>query len=126
MLGHAEIWFYEYLAGIRVDLSKAPPEQIVIRPAIVGDVTWAKASYLSALGTIACHWRRQDKTLKLKVTIPPGNSALIYIPTNDPAQMREAGKPIDQHTDLSIVERQVGAVACRACSGRFEFETPIG
>src|SRR5439155_3408172 len=31
MLGHAEIWFYEYLSGLRVDLSRPPPEQIIIQ-----------------------------------------------------------------------------------------------
>src|SRR5262249_11410066 len=43
MLGHAEIWFYEYLAGIQIDMSKKAPEQIVIDPAVVRDVHWVRA-----------------------------------------------------------------------------------
>src|SRR2546430_607418 len=68
MLGHAEIWFYEYLAGIRIDMSKESPEQIVIAPAIVGDLTWVKASYESILGTIRSEWKREGGKIKLNVT----------------------------------------------------------
>src|SRR5207244_6949500 len=52
MLGHAQIWFYEYLAGIRIDLWRPVPQQIIIRPNPVGDVTWVKAAYQSILGPV--------------------------------------------------------------------------
>ena len=79
MLGHAEIWFYEYLAGISFDLSRRA-DQVRIRPAIVGDLTQARASYESIRGLIASEWQRSGKGVNLKVTIPPDVTAEVEIP----------------------------------------------
>jgi hypothetical protein len=79
MLGHAEFWFYEYLAGIRIDLSRAS-NQVGIRPAIVGDLTHVQASYESPRGRIASEWRCSGKRVNLKVTIPPNVTAHVEIP----------------------------------------------
>ena len=84
MLGHAEIWFYEYLAGIQIDLSKDPPEQITIRPAVVGDLKWVKASYESAFGLIRSEWKLDGEQVKFSVTIPPNATAIIHVPGADP------------------------------------------
>jgi alpha-L-rhamnosidase len=80
MLGHAEIWFYEFLAGIRVAFSKAPDERITIAPAVVGDLSWAEASYESVLGRIGSRWERNENRLTLLVEIPPDASATIRVP----------------------------------------------
>jgi hypothetical protein len=70
MLGHAEAWFYERLAGIQIDFSRAKGEQIVIRPTPVGDVTWARARHESALGEIVVAWERDGDRFKLTLTAP--------------------------------------------------------
>ena len=50
MLGHIMEWFYHDLAGIQPG---APGfKEIVIKPTIVGDLTWVKASYNSIHGPI--------------------------------------------------------------------------
>jgi hypothetical protein len=89
MLGHAEIWFYEYLAGIRIDLSKDAPEQIVVRPAYVDGVDWVKASYESMLGPIQVSWRRDGGKVKLNVAIPANASASVYL--RDQADPQQVG-----------------------------------
>jgi len=63
MLGHAELWFYQNLAGIRVDLSKAGSDQITIKPEIVGDITFAEADYESVVGRISIRWERRGANL---------------------------------------------------------------
>jgi hypothetical protein len=80
MLGHAEAWFYESLAGIRVDLSQRPPRQIQFRPSPVGDVSWARASYKSVLGECSIHWERQGGRLRATVEVPPGAAAIVHLP----------------------------------------------
>lgn len=71
MLGHAEIWFYQSLAGIRFDLSQPTPDRrIVIKPAFVGDVRWVEASYESAAGRIAIRWERSDDEVTIDLTVP--------------------------------------------------------
>ena len=83
MLGHAQIWFYEYLAGIRVDLSQPPQNQITIRPSPVGDITWCEAHYESALGPIEVRWDRHGRDFRLRARVPSGAAARVILP--DPA-----------------------------------------
>jgi hypothetical protein len=80
MLGHAEAWFYEWLVGIQIDLSQPPRQQVVIRPTPVGDVTWAEASYESALGPIACRWERDADRCHMRLSLPPGATAAVQLP----------------------------------------------
>jgi hypothetical protein len=89
MLGHAEIWFWHYLAGIRVDLSRAAGERIVVRPTPVGDIRWCAARYESpALGPIGVRWERTGQKLSLEVTIPKGSTAVVHVP-GEPAPRRD-------------------------------------
>jgi hypothetical protein len=78
MLGHAQIWFYRHLGGIQVDLSLSPPRRIMIRPAVVGDVAWAEASYESALGKIRSRWERDGSMVKMAVLVPC--DAVVQLP----------------------------------------------
>jgi len=82
MLGHAEAWFHEWLGGIHVDLSRATPKQIVIRPTPVGDVTWAKARHDSSLGRIVSDWTRDGDRFQLDVTVP--TTATVHMPGRQP------------------------------------------
>ena len=55
------------------------------------DLTWAKTSYDSIHGTIATDWRIENGQIRLVVTIPPNTTATVYVPSRDPATVREAG-----------------------------------
>lgn len=82
MLGHAEEWFYRGLAGIDFDMSRPSLEQITIHPAMVGDIQSASASFQSILGTIKSSWKRINGKWSLSVSIPPGATATIYLPSD--------------------------------------------
>jgi hypothetical protein len=79
MLGHAEEWYYRYLAGIDFDLSRDEP--IVLRPTPVGDITSASAAMHSPLGKIVSNWRLIDGKLVYDIEIPPNARAKVILPT---------------------------------------------
>lgn len=79
MLGHAEEWFYKHFAGIQIDFSKPPDEQIVFRPAIVGDVRWVRAKYETPDGPIALHWNRDGQRVQFELAVPANRSALLHV-----------------------------------------------
>jgi alpha-L-rhamnosidase len=83
MLGHIEEWFYRDLAGIGQAPGDVGFARIEIRPQVVGDVTWVKASYRSARGLIAVEWRIVQGTLALDVQVPRGAEATVYVPSSD-------------------------------------------
>ncbi|MBI2512764.1 MAG: family 78 glycoside hydrolase catalytic domain [Opitutae bacterium] len=80
MLGQIMEWFYHDLAGIQPDPAGPGFQKIVIRPAIVGDLTWVKASYESPRGPIAVAWQRDGRAVTLDVTIPANTTATVHVP----------------------------------------------
>ena len=71
-------WFYRTLAGIR---SGAPGfREIVIRPAVVGDLTWVKAWHECPYGRIESAWRREGDRLVMDVLIPANTTAVVQVP----------------------------------------------
>lgn len=81
MLGQALEWFYHDLAGIQNDPLVPGFRKIIIKPAVVGDVTWVNASYNSIAGPISNYWCLNGNRLRLSVTIPPGATGVVYVPT---------------------------------------------
>jgi len=55
-------------------------EHFLIKPAVVGDLTFARAKYHSIHGDIVSHWRIDNRTFRLQITVPPGTTATVFIP----------------------------------------------
>ncbi len=91
MLGHLMEWFYSGLAGIRPAAGSIAFRDIVIRPEPVGDVTAAKASYLSPYGEIVSDWKKEDNTFTLRVHIPANARATIYMPAESTSDITVNG-----------------------------------
>ena len=79
----ADNWLYQGLAGIRPDPAKPGFKNVVIKPAVTGDITWVKASHDGPYGRITSHWKREENRLTMEVTIPPNSTATVYVPGND-------------------------------------------
>lgn len=89
-------WFYEALAGINLDPQVPGFKRFIIRPVIVGDLTWAKATYPSMYGQIRSEWKRTDQGLTLEITIPANTTAKAYVPLLRMAKfsVTESGVPV--------------------------------
>jgi hypothetical protein len=95
MLGHAEEWFYRGLAGIRsipVPGADNRYQIVLIKPAVLGDLTHVAASYRSRLGLVASAWSRDGDRLTMDVTIPM--NGMIVIPLEFGKEITLDGKPI--------------------------------
>jgi alpha-L-rhamnosidase len=79
-IGDLNVWFYEYLAGIRSDEQAVGFKKIVIRPYPLSGLDSASASHESPYGRIASKWVRKGSGIQLDVVIPPNTSALVYVP----------------------------------------------
>lgn len=80
MLGHIMEWFYEGLAGISQEQNSVGYKSIVIRPQLVGDVTYAGATYQSPYGTIKSYWKKTGNHFQLNITVPANTTASIFLP----------------------------------------------
>jgi alpha-L-rhamnosidase len=86
-------WFTQGLAGIRSDGASPGFKHFVIKPAVVGDLTFARASYRSIHGDIVSDWRIEGGTFKLSVTVPPGTTATVVVPGEGPIRTQARRPP---------------------------------
>ena len=123
MLGQINEWFYHDLAGIQPDPDGPGFRRIVIKPAIVGDLTWVKAGYATPHGRILSVWRREGARLALELTIPANTTATIFMPTTDPASVKEGGRPVARVASIRALPAQPGAAVFSVGSGRYTFSS---
>ena len=93
MLGHLMEWFFSGIAGIRQAEGSSSYDNILISPEVVGDITWAEATYNSVHGTILSSWKIDNDTFTLKVKIPVNCKATIALPESAKNEISVNGLP---------------------------------
>lgn len=78
--GNVDAWFYQTLAGIDYDPAKPGFSHILIRPHILGDLTWVNCSFDSPHGMIVSNWKRAGNNVTMDVTIPANTTATVTAP----------------------------------------------
>ena len=73
-------WMYQYLAGIKPQITTPGFKKFVIQPAFVQKLDWVKANYKSPYGVISSQWQRQDGKMICRFEIPSGSTADIILP----------------------------------------------
>ncbi len=76
----AGAWFTEGWTGIRSEGRPSGFSHFVTKPAIDGDLTFARARYHSIHGDIISEWRIEKGTFRLNVSVPPGTTAFVFLP----------------------------------------------
>ncbi len=124
-LGSIGAWFYQGLGGIRLDPAAPAFKRFVIKPAVVGDLTWVRCSYQSLYGKIQCDWRREGDKLRLNVTIPANTTATVYVPTTQPGSVTESGQAMAKAAGVKSVRAEKEALVCQVGSGNYVFEAAV-
>ncbi|GAA4507298.1 family 78 glycoside hydrolase catalytic domain [Actinoallomurus oryzae] len=117
MLGAIDEWFSAGLAGIRQADGGTAYRQLVIRPAVVGDLQAASGTYETPRGRVASAWRREGRTLRLDVTVPPGAPARVEVPLS-------GGRAGATPAGATYVGVQDGRAVYQVGSGHWTFTAP--
>jgi alpha-L-rhamnosidase len=78
--GNIAMWHMEALAGIRPDPDGPGFKKFIIKPAVVGDLSWVEAHHDSPHGRIESSWRREGGKVTMTVLVPANTTARIFIP----------------------------------------------
>jgi len=54
---------------------------VVLKPTIVGDLTWVKASHVSPQGEIVSEWRHSEQETTFTMSVPGDTTATVLLPT---------------------------------------------
>jgi alpha-L-rhamnosidase len=124
MLGQINEWLFHDLAGIQPDPAAPGFAHVLIRPAVVGDLSWVRASYDADRGRISVEWRLDSDMVHLSVTIPPNTTATVYVPTRDPSGVRQSALAEAHAAGATRLPDDAGHAAFAIGSGVYEFSGP--
>lgn len=114
-------WLYQGPGGIQADPNAPGFKQVILKPAIVGDLTWAKCSHQSPYGEIVSQWKRENDSFAWDIHVPVNSAATIYLPAKDLKSIRETGQPLDQAEGVTVVKLENARAVLKLESGRYFF-----
>jgi alpha-L-rhamnosidase len=116
-------WFMKGLGGIREDPNQFGYQSFIIKPALVGDLTFAEASTDSLYGTIVSRWERKDGLVRMNVTIPVNSAAIVYVPSTDVKNVTESGIPVTSATGVKFLKMEDSHAVFQVHSGVYQFSS---
>ena len=118
-LGSVGDWLFGRVAGIDQTPGSVAYRELLLRPLPGGRLTWARAEQETARGRVACGWSLADGRITVTVTVPPGSTAVLEIPTSDPDSVREGDAPAADQPGVLGVEPSAAGATLRLTSGRY-------
>ena len=84
-------FFFESLAGIYADTPAW--ETFVVKPNVLGGLTFAEASLKTVKGQASVRWETQDNGIMVWVKVPVGSVAKVHIPklAKEKVTIKESG-----------------------------------
>lgn len=81
MFGGGLVWLYRRICGVQTDEAEPGYKHVIIKPTPVGDLTWAEYATETNYGDLSVRWdRKNGDSFKLKVKVPSGSHATVYMP----------------------------------------------
>ena len=115
-------YFYKYLAGIRMSTADSGLPCVTIKPQVVGDLKWARASYRSMYGMITNEWRLVGKhNFEMNIELPANVEIEVWVPATSSDNVKESGKKIDGSRNVSFIRMDNGYAVYKVGSGNYTF-----
>lgn len=118
------VWFYQALAGIRLDPDTPAFARFVLKPEITGDVTWVTARQDTVRGAVESAWEIKEDRFRWRVRVPANTIAEVHVPAADAAAVLESGAPAAEAEGLTFLREEAGRAVFEARPGRYSFEAP--
>ena len=122
MFGGGLVWLYRKLAGMQADPQQPGYKHIIFKPQPVNDYNEVTYFNLTPYGKAGITWTQREELFSMKVTVPVGSHATIYIPTDDLDSISESGMPYMQVESIRFLEMEGEHAVFRIGSGAYQFE----
>jgi len=124
LAGYLGAWMYQVLGGINYDPAQPGFKHIILRPELVAELRSVKASHKCLYGTIVSDWKITGDVFNWNITVPPNTQATVYVPTDDPARVREGNRPADEAEAVRRLRAENNAAVFLVGSGDYTFTSP--
>ncbi|AJR04979.1 family 78 glycoside hydrolase catalytic domain [Siansivirga zeaxanthinifaciens] len=96
-------YFIKGFGGIRPNSVSLGMQNMVIKPALVGDLTFANTEYQSMYGHVVVNWKKQDKGATFHIEIPVNTNAIIYLPATSKEVVFEGDNLVEKVKGVNYV-----------------------
>lgn len=123
MFGSVSEWFYKGLAGIKAADDAEGFDRITIRPPAFAGLDWVKATYQSIRGPVSSQWMRNSKSFSMRVGVPVGVTAEVWVPASAGDNVTENGRALGSARGLKVLKRTENYAVVLCGSGDYRFES---
>ncbi len=114
-------WFMKGLGGIREDPNQYGYQSFIVKPMVVGDLTFAEASTASLYGTITSRWEKKNGKVQINVGVPVNSSATVYVPATEVRNVTESGLAIPNAAGVKFLRMEGPYAVFQVQSGNYLF-----
>jgi alpha-L-rhamnosidase len=114
-------WLFRSLGGINCDPDHPGFQHLILRPKPTADLKWVKTSFRSLYGVIVSQWSTAGGRFAWTVSVPPNCTATAYVPTADPDNVTESGKPTAVSPGVRFLRSEPGVAVYELASGTYNF-----
>lgn len=122
MFGGGLVWFYQNLAGMRRDENQPAYRHIIFKPQPVATLGYAKYYNQTDFGRAGVHWQKDSSDFDMKISVPVGSYATVYIPAKENQNIIENGQEPKQENYVNYKGRDGEYEIFEVGSGDYLFE----
>ena len=116
-------YFTKGIGGIRPDPARYGMKSFIIKPNLVGDLTYANTTSGSCYGSMVSNWSRSGNTGKFHIEVPPNTMARVNIPAKDVNDVLEGGQPAAKANGVTYLHQDGIYAAFLVDSGVYRFSS---
>lgn len=121
MFGGGLTWFYRILAGVNADENSPGYKHFIVKPILVDSLQSVYYSNLTPYGKVVSEVIHTSQSLILKVTVPVGSTATVYIPAQNERMVSESGCRLGCAQGVKVSGQREGCVVCDLLQGCYQF-----
>ena len=120
MFGSGLTWFYRSLAGINADEKEPGFRHIIVRPVFSQQLDSVYYAYDTPYGKVVSDISCNGSSKKIRLTIPVGSYATLYLPVSSKKTVLESGKPLGRTKGVQVIKRGEQTVL-KLLQGTYDF-----
>jgi alpha-L-rhamnosidase len=120
-------YFIKGFGGIRPNPEELGMQNIVVKPALVGDLTFTNTEYESMYGNVVVNWKKEGNGATFHIEVPINTTAKVYLPAASKTGIQESGVLAEKSESITFVgtekNKAVGNyVIFNVVSGVYDFK----
>ncbi len=123
MFGGGLVWYYRQLAGMNTDEENPGYRHIIFKPQPVGDIRFAKYYNETVYGKAGVEWTSENDEFSMKITVPVGCKATVYVPLMSGEKVKVNGKPAEKSKEIELLKDKNGYRLLKTGSGIYKFQS---